>query len=308
MDKNNLKKPLISVLMSVFNGSLYIEKALASILNQSLKDFELLIVDDASTDSTWSIIQQFQKRYPKQIRIFKLTRNCGAFAAANLALKYTKAKFIAIMDSDDIADPHRFAKQIDFLRANPDVIVVGSQVKLIDEDDKLIGQKRLPLAHEQIYRQFALVHPMVHPSCMIRRSLLPNPKVLYKVCFGVSDDYYTLFTLLNYGKFANLDECLLSYRIHLKNSSLTNLKDKFLTTYKIRRLVSKSYGYKMGFSDQLLMLFQALIVFITPAKYLFGIYMLCRKLYPASGFYKITYPKIKTLFLRQINLRYLFSD
>lgn len=131
--------------MLVRNGRHFTEAAINSILDQSFKDFEFLIIDDASEDNTYQIIKSYRKRYSKLIRIFRLSKNLGAFGATNYALKKAQGEFVALMDSDDISHPDRLMKQVNFLKNNPDVIVVGCQADIINESGEVIGKKRFPL-------------------------------------------------------------------------------------------------------------------------------------------------------------------
>ncbi|KKP59495.1 MAG: Glycosyl transferase family 2 [Candidatus Gottesmanbacteria bacterium GW2011_GWA1_34_13] len=267
---------LVSVIMPVRNGSVFMVKAINSIVNQTYKNWELLIIDDASSDSTRTVMQEFKKQYPAKIRLFKTKRNLGAFAAANTVIQRAKGKYLAPMDSDDIAHFERLEKQVKFLHQNPNVILVGSNAEIIDQNDNLTGYKKYGLTHEEIYQQMSLINPIVHPSCMIRKSMLPNPQKLYLTNFGVNSDYFTFFQLLNYGKFANLPENLLSYRIHGKNSSLVNLKAKFFNTIKIRLAAVKEFKYQMPFYVYPLLLIQVIIVSFIPGKLLLPIYLFIR--------------------------------
>ena len=228
------KKPLVSVIMPVYNGSIFMAKAIESILHQTYAHIEFLIVDDGSTDDTAKILKRYKKASPKKIRLFRMKKNSGAFAATNFAFSHAKGTYIALMDSDDISHRRRIEKEVAFLEIHPDVILVGTNARIIDGKGRIIGKKHYPSDHENLYKIFAWVNPIVHPSAMIRRSLLPTVPYLYHTNFGVNSDYYTFFEWLNLGKFANLPDDLFSYRIHGTNSSLQNLKEKFYTITKIR--------------------------------------------------------------------------
>lgn len=277
-------QPQVSVIMPVLNGGHYIEQAILSIINQTYQNFEFLIIDDGSTDKSWQIIMGFQEKYPKKIKCFKLPKHIGTFAATNFAIKKSNGEFIALMDCDDIAYPTRFEKQVTYLVNNPDVIVVGSHVKIINEKGKVTGKKRLPTSYEKIYKAFGIFHPMVHPVCMVRK-YLPNGKVYrYINKFGVNDDYNTFFSILRLGKFINLDEYLLSYRIHNNNHSIKNIRKIFLNSLKIRIEASKKYNYNYSLTDILLIFFQALFILVIPSKYIFSVYSFCRNIYYGTRF------------------------
>jgi len=277
-NKKTVINPLVSVIMPVYNAAEFLVEAIESILNQSYRNFEFLIVDDGSTDDSWKIIKKYQNKFPKLLKTFRLKKNINAAGngAVNAVLPEAKGEFIARMDADDVAHPQRLEKQVNFLLEHPEIILVGTQAKVIDPKGKTIGKKSYPLVHEEIYKKYAEVHPIIHPSCMIQRTLLPNGNRLYEMRCGVNDDYYTFFRLLNYGKFANLPEYLLSYRIHKDNSSLKNLKEKYANISKIRKLAQEKFGYKVSLKAKALILLQDVLVNFIPEEMLVTVYLFIR--------------------------------
>lgn len=259
-----MKKPVVSVIMPVRNGEKFVAEAIDSILNQTYQDFEMFIINDDSTDGTKAIIEAYQNRFPDKIKLINLKNRHGAFGSANLAMKKISGEFIAPMDSDDVSHPERFEKEVGLLLSNPEVIVVGSWARVIDSKSRVIGEKVFETDHNEIYASFFNVHPIVHPSCMIRRSMLPQKNRLYQDKFGVNDDYFTLFTLLGLGKFANIPEYLLNYRVHLENSSLQRLKSKFFNTVKIRFTIIRHFGYKPSLASILEFIMQMLVITLIP--------------------------------------------
>ncbi len=289
--------------MPVYNGSRFVEKAIDSILSQTYQQFELLIIDDTSTDATWSILQRYQRKTPSKIRLFRLRKNVGAFLAANIALKKAKGMYIAPMDSDDISHKRRLEKEVQFLQEHRDIIAVGSYVHIINAKGHITGNKQYKTDHEGIYKQFALVNPIVHPSMMIRRNMLPHQTYLYLTQYGVSSDYYTFFELLNYGKFANIPEYLLSYRIHGKNSSLQNLKEKFYTITHVRLNAIKHFHYNFPLVAVPFFIVQIVIVTIVPESFLLPLYLMLRGMKPLA----IPQMSRLSLSLPRRALKYAFS-
>lgn len=273
-----VSKPLVSVVMPVYNGGLFLRPAIESILDQTYRNFELIIVDDGSEDSSWQIIQKFRANYPRTIKAYHLKKNQGIFQARNFGFLKTSGKYIAMMDADDISHPTRLEKQIEFMEVNPKTIVLGCQADIIDEKGRLIGKKTLPLIYREIYYQFAIVNPMIDPSCLIRRALLPKRDFLYRTSFGVNSDYQTFFEWLNYGEFANLGEPLLKYRRHSKNSSFRNLKAHFTNTLRIRLEACRQYNYDLGLIQLILILIQIPVVYLLPNKILSTVYTVLRDL------------------------------
>ena len=145
------KKPLVSVIMPVYNGSLFVGEAIESILEQTYEPLELVIVDDASTDSTPEILRFYKNKFPKIITVVSLSKNHGDSAAANIAFKKVRGEFIARMDADDIAHPQKIELQVKYMKAHPEVIVLGTQADVINAENEIVGRKNFPLTHKKIY-------------------------------------------------------------------------------------------------------------------------------------------------------------
>jgi glycosyltransferase involved in cell wall biosynthesis len=299
--KNTNKKPLVSVIMPIYNGSKYMVEAIDSILDQTYKNFEFIIVNDNSTDSTWEILKSYKKRHPK-LRIINLTSQHGPFGAINFALRYAKGEFIAPMDSDDVSLPKRLEKQVQFLLNNKDVIIAGTYARIIDSQGKIIGKKAFATKNGDIYRKFFEVHPIVHPSSMIRRSLLPKQDKIYYEKFGINDDYYTFFRLLKYGKFANIDEFLFNYRIHLKNNSLQGLKGKLMNTIKIRLIALTQLGYRPTLMGLIKFTGQIIVGLILPESWLFTLFLISKGLYTPQSVLSRLKQKIDFAFAKAKNV------
>lgn len=265
--------------MPVYNGENFLAEAVESILAQTYKQFELFIVNDHSSDRTWEIAKSYRKRFSEKVNLIYLRRRHGAYGAMNVVMKKIRGEFIAPMDSDDISHPQRLEREVSFLLNHPGTIVVGSWARIIDKKGNAVGKKVFGTSHKEIYSSFFTVHPMVHPSCMIRRSMLLKKDMLYQNAFGVNDDYYTFFTLLDFGKFSNIPEYLLDYRIHLGNSSLQNLKGKFFNTVRIRFAAIRNLGYKPSLSSFLKFFAQILLVSLASEKVLLKVYLYIKGIY-----------------------------
>lgn len=266
--------PLVSVIMPVYNGALFVGEAIDSILAQTYRPLELVIVNDHSKDETREILSLYRKKFPKIVKVIHLKKNIGESASANVAFRKTKGEFVARMDADDISHPQKIELQVKYLISHPAVGVVGTQAEVINSEGEVVGQKTFPLSHRQIYRQFAVVNPMLHPACLFRRSFLPHKNRLYENKFEPNDDYYTLFKLLNYGKFANLPQKLFYYRVHGQNKSLQHPKSKFQNSLRIRAAAIRDLGYQPTMLGKALMLGQKLLISLMPEKLIVPTYML----------------------------------
>ena len=278
--KQKTKNPLVSVIMPVYNARDFLALAIESILNQTFQDFEFIIVDDASTDSSWQIISRYQKKFPNKITAVRLekNRNNGGDSCANEAYKRAKGNFIARMDADDVSLPYRLEKQLAYMRKNPDVILLGTQAFVIDHDGAITGEKREPVQDAIIRQDYFMYHPIIHPSVMIRRSLLPKRDKLYQIVYSANNDLLTFFELLKYGKFANLSEKLLHYRIHGKNDSLTNPKERFMNTLKIRWYAWRTLNIKPTAKAIGINLVQIAAVVLLPSSLITRLYMVWKGL------------------------------
>lgn len=166
-----MKQPLVSVLMPAYNAEKYITEAIESILNQTYKNFEFIIIDDCSTDKTWKIIQKYQKK-DQRIIIFRNKENLNLGKTLNLGINNAKGKYIARMDADDISLPYRLEMQVKFLEDNPRVGIVGSNLIIIDKNNYPIATRRYPLKDKDIRNKIFLYNPFAHPVIMYRKNVV----------------------------------------------------------------------------------------------------------------------------------------
>ena len=207
--KQNL--PKISVVMATYNREKYVGLAIESILRQTYKDFEFIIIDDCSTDNTAKIIQKYAEK-DKRISFHQNEKNMGLIYNLNLGFSLAKAKYIARMDDDDIAMPSRFEKQVKFLDKNPDITVLGTFIEPLGDDN--VSSWIDLSTPEEIEVSMHFYNPMCHPSVMIRKEFLVKNKLEYSKD-ALHAEEYDLWAriILNGGKFANLTEPLMQYRI-----------------------------------------------------------------------------------------------
>jgi len=203
-------KPLISVLMPVYNAERYLNVALESVFNQSCADFELLALDDASTDASRDILQSFSDS-DSRLRILVNASNQGVSRTLNRGLKQARGQFIARMDADDICEPFRFERQINFLQAHTQVCVCGSWATDIDENGRVIQLRAMPTG-ARLNTFWWRPSPLVHPSVMWS---VERQTWLYDEKLRCAQDYDLWLKLgLNGEKLGNIEETLLRYRVH----------------------------------------------------------------------------------------------
>jgi glycosyltransferase EpsE len=199
----------ISVIMGVFNGENNVSKAIDSILNQTYKDFQFIICDDASTDNSFNIIKEYVHK-DNRILLLKNEVNLGLAATLNRCLDFAKGDYIARMDDDDFSLPNRFEKQIEFLETNPDCTILGGGVKLYDEQGSY-GTRLTKKNPDKI--QVYKGSPFIHPTVLIRKGAI-NEVGGYTVAEYTkrTEDYDLWNKLYQAGyKGSNLQEVVLNY-------------------------------------------------------------------------------------------------
>jgi glycosyltransferase involved in cell wall biosynthesis len=241
MKKSKNNKPLISVVMPVYNAGKFLPEAIESILSQTVEDFEFIIVDDASTDNSWEIIQDNADK-DNRIRAFRNEKNLGVSATTNFAINKTQAKYIARMDADDVSFSDRLEKQLEYLKQNNKVVAVGGQCVVINESNQVIGQKRFPVQSKKLKKMIFEAVPIQQPSLMINTSLLPKDFNWYSPQCSSAEEIDVLFKLMEYGQLANLKDWTLYYRYREDSLSHINPKQTFWLTLKSRlKAVKKGF-------------------------------------------------------------------
>ena len=201
-------RPLVSVIMPVYNTAEYLVEAIESILMQSLRDFEFIIVDDGSTDASGEILDRY-KDIDSRIRVAH-QENSGIVVALNKGMRMATGKYIARMDSDDISLPERLARQVAFMDNHPEVGVCGTACRLFGASSGVSWTTTDP---EEIKSRLLFWPCMAHPTVMMRRSLVVKENLYYNPDFRQAEDYELWVRFSRHAQLANLPEALLMYRI-----------------------------------------------------------------------------------------------
>lgn len=270
------KSPLVSVIMPVYNGSPFLQESIESVLTQTYKNFEFIIVDDKSIDDSLQVLNTISQS-DKRIKVYRNKKHMGVGYTLNLAIAKAKGIYLARMDADDIMATNRLQKQVDFLEKNPDIIAVGSNMYEINEKNQIIGKRTVSTNHQKIYDKMYYIMANQNPTLMINTRLVPKGFNWCKTD-GILDDLDLLFKLLQFGKLANIDEFLMYYRIHKNNLSLKNIKKTFAEAKNIRKNAKKNYGYKPSLKAEIIFFLQNLVVSLFPEKYLYLLYKIFRQL------------------------------
>lgn len=243
------RTPAITIILPVYNGDRYLEKAILSVLDQDYKNFELLIIDDGSTDTSETIIKKIiSETNDDRIKFIKNEKNIGLIATLNKGLSLSESPYIGRIDSDD--SWHRKDKlslQIDYLEKNPETFVVGTWAHIIDENDKPLFDLRTPVTDRELRNRFLLGNQIIHPSTVFRRS-----KALEVGGFIEGEKYvedYSLWLRLGeIGMLYNFPEFLMTYRVHANSATQKNnveqLRNKLILIKKHRNTYP---NYMRGF-------------------------------------------------------------
>ena len=218
--------PTVSVLMAAYNGEAFIAETVESVLSQTLGDFELVIVDDASTDNTAGVLDRFDD--PRVVRIRNET-NLYLHPAINVGLAKCQGEFVARIDHDDIAEPTRLEKQIAYLREHPKFAGCATWTTEIDENGVETGQFEVPGNPDYVRWAMTIKSVLYHPTLMFRRDVLVESNAYgLPVANSPADDYEMLVHLLMAGHdFGVVEERLLKYRRFDGNMSSTRADDQW---------------------------------------------------------------------------------
>lgn len=219
--------------MPVYNCESFIEESVESILNQTITDFEFLIIDDSSTDKTVARIKSYDD---PRINLIQKPVNTGYVDSLNLGLSFARGKYVARMDGDDISVSERFAKQFAYMEENEQVVVCGSLCYRMGENRIIYA----PENHETIKLALLRENALVHPSVMMRKEALNKLSTVYDVDKEPAEDYDLWVRLVPIGKLHNLQEVLLNYRVH-DNQVTKKRKDQQLMNAASCRIKLLSY-------------------------------------------------------------------
>lgn len=271
-----MKNPQVSVLMAAYNSLRFLDEAVESIRAQTLQDWELIAIDDCSTDGTFRRLQEWSKK-DARIRVFKTPENSGVGGARDFGVPHVRGQYVAIMDSDDIAWPERLEKQVAYLAAHPNVIGAGTQIMQITEDGGDIEEKFFPTDPATLYDLLYTAAPIQIPTLMVNMALVPDgfrwfERVRY------AEDTLFFFNILQYGALANLPDCLQSYRYYAQSVTCTRPKEMFFQTWKARGIGRREYGYKARFRSRFVSGLQLLVVSCLPNAWVYVFYRRIRRI------------------------------
>lgn len=236
--------------MPVYNTGKFLDESIKSVINQTLQDFEFIIIDDKSTDNSVEVIKKYI--YDKRINFLQNDKNYGIAYNRNLGLKLAKTDIIVMVDSDDINLLERFEKEYIYLLEHKHISIVGSYAQLIDENGIDIGNIIKPLYQDEIKKVCFYYSPFLQPTIMFRKKHVLEVGA-YRVEYTRVEDIDLYYRLLFSGyQGANLPLNLVKYRKH-KNSSDIHHKEKGIASLRLKREMIKKFNLKLSLIEKLSM-------------------------------------------------------
>lgn len=234
---------MLSILLPVYNAEMFLEHAIEGILSQSFEDFELLICDDASTDSSFEIAQSY---HDDRIKIFRNELNEGKNRTCNLLLQKARGTYISVHDADDVSMKGRFAIQVEFLMKNPSFVMCGCNFYTIDNRNRALSLSRLESDYSSIKRDIYHSSQFHGPTLVFRRDIVNDVGGLYRY-FRWGEDIDFAMRVVERYKATNLNDALYFYRVH--GHSLTKSLDGFTEDRLLNKLLRQhlaSQRYETG--------------------------------------------------------------
>ena len=209
--------PKVSVVIPVHNGQDYVGQTIESILSQTFRDFELLLLDDASSDGSPSIMKGYTD---PRIRLVRNEVNIGIARMHNKGIDLARGEYIAMLDHDDVSYPERLARQVAFLEAHPDYALIGTWGELLDERGRRYGKaKKYPVSAEDVRSSLLFWNCVLHPSIMARRAIMEAYR--YSERFSICDDFDLFVRMGAARRLGNLPQVLVAHRRHAARTSNT---------------------------------------------------------------------------------------
>lgn len=230
---------LLTVLMSVYNEENNIDEAIQSILMQTYDNFEFIIIDDASTDSTAKKIMEYTD---KRIVLLRNKTNLGITKNLNRGLDIAKGKYILRMDGDDVSLNTRFAEQVQFMESHPQIVLSGTWIKYIGDSHNLVRYKT---KSNELKALILFNSPIAHPTFILRKDVLDQNRIRYEEKLRYAQDYDLIYKISTYGELANIPKAFLEYRIHDKQISRKKIVEQSRCANATRRKILSDLGIEL---------------------------------------------------------------
>lgn len=234
----NTSNPLVSILVPIYNGSNYLKETLESVLSNDYPNFEVILVDDGSTDASQKLCREYEKNH-SNVKFIAFDKNRGMDFALNEGINISKGKYIARMNQDDLMKPNRLTKQVAFLENHSDHVAVGGQVVLFTDDNPNYDQVNFPLTDKKIREKWLMLSPFSDPAVMYRR-VAYNKTDGYNQSFWPADDVHMWYQLGKFGKLANLPDVVTRVRWHDNAGSIRLHRLQMQKTWEVHQWAAQN--------------------------------------------------------------------
>jgi len=232
MPQNCGHVPVVSVVMPVYNAERFLRQAVDSILAQTYRDFELLVINDGSSDSSLEILHSYSD---PRLRLISNETNKGLIAALNRGIDEARGEYIARMDADDISHPKRLERQVEFLKCNSTIAMVGTWINIVDREGRTLDKMEYPSENKGIQENLLENACFAHPSVMFRKICVVSVGG-YRVIAKHAEDYDLWLRLSEVFPLANIPELLLDYRIHDDQICLLKVVKQYKSALRCKKL------------------------------------------------------------------------
>lgn len=253
--------PKISVLLPAYNSEKYLEASIDSILSQTFTDFELILVDDGSKDTSPEIINRYALK-DKRIVVIKNEKNLGISLTRNKLISFAKGKYIAWQDADDISMRKRLEHQYKYMEENINVGICGGYLEFFN-DEKILSLRTYPEKDSGLRNKIFRQSPVAQPGAMIRKGVLEKTG-LFDINLPQAEDLDLSLRIGQHLEFANLQEKIIKYRMHNNSVTVRKLRENIECTLEVRKRAVKKYGYKMSFMDKIVYGITSVFKYVPP--------------------------------------------
>lgn len=256
--------PLVSVIMPAYNAEKYVGFAIQSILEQTYKDLELIVINDCSTDDTKSVIQTYLEK-DERVRLIDNPHNMKIARSLNRGIESSKGKYIARMDADDWSYPYRIEKQVELMENDPEIVLCSGNMEICDKDMVVKSKSNMPQEHEKIMKVILQYNPMVSPAMMWKKET--SLEVNGFMEDTITEDYMFVLDMSTKGLLINLNDTLIKYRIIKSSMTSTKNMGSHLSSLDVTLKGFLKYKYELSLKTKIIMVLRLLIAFMIPATF-----------------------------------------
>lgn len=256
-----MKEPLVSIVIPVLRPvPHFFSAAIESIIHQTLREIEIIVVEDPSQSEGTEILSRLN--HPS-IRYIRNSVAIGLSRQHNLGMRLSRGRFLSRFDADDICEPEKLLLQVALLEEHPEIDVVGTNLLIIDELGRVIGERRYPADHDSIIKTFPRSNPIANPTILFRRELIERFGGWDEDSTDPAQDYEWFSRIACGGaRFANLQQPLVRYRIHPQTIKRTKLRGTLRTTIEVKK---KYWRKQLGARGRLILWMEQLLLLLPSA-------------------------------------------